>query len=531
MTDANTIHRTDPHLIRANADKEQAARDLLRAWRRAATATAADQWVRFHKNGETAFRRNLSAQQEAAVPPLHAAKAELGAARMQMVRYQAVGTLRSYIENRANDFRDIVERSTLDDETRHQLHIVNRTRMWFHVHAPVVMRETGEEIPTGVRRLARAIMRHVLKRHRRPSFRRCNAVIDRRGATLAPARDATAFPLWVRLSTLETGRRIELPLARNPHHEARCGERCATVQLNERADGRLTVGVVTDVTEAFAETRTAYTPLRDVLALDFGLETLIATNEGDLLGRGFLRQLEKYDRRITTIARHRQRAGLRPRDSERYRRYVAKLQGFVRTEISRILNRLVLTKRPEHIVVERLDFRMPGLSRRLNRILTRCGRKVVREKLQDLEERYGVTHAEINPAYTSQECDACGYVSRSNRPDRATFRCERCGYTCHADVGAARVLRERRSHPDLADPRRSPRRVLDGLRTRGHTVGRAGGRAMPSPGERQPSPSRRRRSPQKGWRGDLIADDAGGSGSALRAGKHPQHVVGFRLSQ
>ena len=39
----------------------------------------------------------------------------------------------------------------------------------------------------------------------------------------------------------------------------------------------------------------------------------------------------------------------------------------------------------EHL--ERLDFRMPGLSRRMNRILTNCGRGVLRAKLQDLEER------------------------------------------------------------------------------------------------------------------------------------------------
>ena len=122
--------------------------------------------------------------------------------------------------------------------------------------------------------------------------------------------------------------------------------------------------MITDVAEPFAEARATYTPLRDNLSIDFGLSTLISTGAGDLMGRDALRHLEKLDQRISTIARHRQKAGLKVR-SPRYNRAVRQLRGWLKTEINRILNRLVLLRKPAHLSVERLDFRMPGLSKRM----------------------------------------------------------------------------------------------------------------------------------------------------------------------
>lgn len=51
----------------------------------------------------------------------------IGAAnRVQMCRWQVVGQLASWLSNRADDFRDAVNGSTLDPDTRHMLHVINR---------------------------------------------------------------------------------------------------------------------------------------------------------------------------------------------------------------------------------------------------------------------------------------------------------------------------------------------------------------------------------------------------------------------
>ena len=53
-------------------------------------------------------------------------------------------------------------------------------------------------------------------------------------------------------------------------------------------------------------------------------------------------------------------------------------------------------------------------------------------KLEGIEVDY------INPAYTSQSCNSCGIINKSNRK-RNLYSC-RCGYKVHADLNAARNI-------------------------------------------------------------------------------------------
>ena len=179
------------------------------------------------------------------------------------------------------------------------------------------------------------------------------------------------------------------------------------------------------------------------MALDFGLRTMFATDGGDLLGRNFLMHLKRYDKRITKLATHRQKSGLKVR-SPRYDYYVQQMRGFLETEVSRVLNRLVEVKQPAHFILEALNFRNPNLSRRMNRLVQNCGRGIVKKKLIALEEELGITHSEVPAAYTSQECHRCGYVDRRNRTGEV-FNCLWCNLKGHSDVNGARTIARRRS--------------------------------------------------------------------------------------
>lgn len=50
----------------------------------------------------------------------------------------------------------------------------------------------------------------------------------------------------------------------------------------------------------------------------------------------------------------------------------------------------------------------------------------------------------VNPRYTSQRCNKCGYIDRENRPKKkkgqSYFKCVKCEYEDHADKNAARNL-------------------------------------------------------------------------------------------
>ena len=49
----------------------------------------------------------------------------------------------------------------------------------------------------------------------------------------------------------------------------------------------------------------------------------------------------------------------------------------------------------------------------------------------------------VDPAYTSQQCSACGYTARNNRRSRDAFECQGCGLALPAVWNAARNIRNR----------------------------------------------------------------------------------------
>lgn len=133
------------------------------------------------------------------------------------------------------------------------------------------------------------------------------------------------------------------------------------------------------------------------------------------------------------------RHGIRPRVSKPYRNLNRRIREYVRNEVNRLLNYLTV-QRIREFVVEKLDFRRTGLSKRLNRILTRAGRGAVKRKLASLTDIHGITVTEVQSAYTSQTCSGCGYSDRRNRSSQKRFVCRFCGRKLLADINAARNI-------------------------------------------------------------------------------------------
>ena len=210
-----------------------------------------------------------------------------------------------------------------------------------------------------------------------------------------------------------------------------------------------------------AQAREAYRPIPGkVVAFDLGLATFLATSDGDLLGRGWMDKIERWDQVLLGIARGQQKRGL-PVRTPRYRALTQRLDGFLKTEVFRIVNAWVERVKPEKIVREALDFhRQPQLSKRMNRLLSRFGKRHLEQALQRLEATHGIAVETREAAYSSQQCHRCGYTDEKNRSTQSVFGCRFCGNRCHADVNAARVVRDRRSVAVSPSTRASRRRVL-----------------------------------------------------------------------
>ena len=420
------VFRTDRASQTMNDGKAKKVADFMRDFRAVATAVGAVQWRLFFEKGATNGR----------YPAKHL-NPICGAAPVQMASYQVVEQLDSWISNRANEFIDIVRYSSLPDETRKALYTINRRKAWFN-------REPINDIADDVRRLARSLMRHAMSKHRRPNLSRLSPRLDNRVASVAPASKAKHAGLWASLRLPKRGR-VEVPLHPSDAFTKRGGKLCPIVQLCDERNGSIGVRLVSDIGQTCEATRAAYEPLTESIGVDFGLATLLATDRGDLMGRGLFADLHRLDKQLVGIARHRQRLKEKPRMSARYRRLVERVRGILKTRINMALNDIVKVHRPAVLHVERLNFRLPDLSKRMNRILSNCGRSVFKAKLADLQERFGIVAEEVPAPYTSQECTSCHYVDRRNRRSQSRFECRFCGARKHADVSGACTINARRS--------------------------------------------------------------------------------------
>lgn len=132
-------------------------------------------------------------------------------------------------------------------------------------------------------------------------------------------------------------------------------------------------------------------------------------------------------------------------------------------EVNRAINHLVQPYRPRVLAVETLDFRGSKLGRRMNRLLTNCGRGAVARNLAELKARLGIMVHQVDPAYASHTCSSCGYVASANCKDQA-FRCRFCGIWIHANVNGARNFAKAVSgHP--VDPETDDRIGCSALRS------------------------------------------------------------------
>ncbi|HAX76663.1 MAG TPA: hypothetical protein DCY88_12675 [Cyanobacteria bacterium UBA11372] len=84
-----------------------------------------------------------------------------------------------------------------------------------------------------------------------------------------------------------------------------------------------------------------------------------------------------------------------------------------------------------------------GQSRKvgLNRAISDAGWNELSLKIEDLAAKLGKVAIKVNPRYSSTECRNCGHIDSSNR-DGEKLICSACGFFAHADISAAKNIRE-----------------------------------------------------------------------------------------
>ena len=128
-----------------------------------------------------------------------------------------------------------------------------------------------------------------------------------------------------------------------------------------------------------------------------------------------------------------------------------KAEALARNAIGRALNELVeALPTGASAALERLNVKaMRFKSRLMNRRLRASQLGYLQDKLRFKLDERGLRYRSVQPAYTSQQCSRCGFVSKLNRKSQAEFVCQHCSFACHADVNAALNIAERFSDDEL----------------------------------------------------------------------------------
>ena len=269
-----------------------------------------------------------------------------------------------------------------------------------------------------------------------------------------------AFDFWLRISTLEKGKPVRVPLTlyrRAKEAIAQFPRLCTGVTLNQRK-GRW---YATLVVEKSGQKLSAK---KKVMGIDIGMAAIGTTSTGEQYGQVSEQLAHRVEKKAAHFARKQKlnaclkRKGLPPVNLADH-----KAEAFARNEIGRALNELVNDlPAGSPVALERLNVRdMRFKSRLMNRRLRASQLGYVKDKLRFKLDERGIRYRSVQPAYTSQQCSRCGFVSELNRKTQAEFVCQHCGFVCHADVNAARNIAERFGDDELNQlPFRNVKAVL-----------------------------------------------------------------------
>lgn len=181
-----------------------------------------------------------------------------------------------------------------------------------------------------------------------------------------------------------------------------------------------------------------------VLGVDLGLHALYKDSEG---GEYRYPRVQRVRRRYAYDRRTLQEKGTRSAH-RRLKAIGRREERFIRDVDHRAAKRLADTPGIGVMAFEDLT-----RIRRLARKGTRTGRKrrnmLNQWPFSQLQEfttykaaAKGIQVVTVDPVYTSQRCNRCGYVDKGNR-DRARFDCLNCGHSDDADHNAALNIRDR----------------------------------------------------------------------------------------
>ena len=492
----STLFRSYELNHKANPSKVDALFELYQVYQKEYKFHIKQYWNLFLKN-------NIKNNKFSHLGSTKHIKTQLNASYLQVLLSQSCASLNNYIANIETKFNHFIQNSFIKDKSLlHKLRTINSKHAWLNQsveYYPELTQNITDDFGSLITvkfkqltwidkeslRLAKKIFNYIIEKQkvRFPNLNKPRLIIDDRLYSLEKSKTST-FDYWLRITALNKGKRLAIPINKNTYFALANGDLGKTIELNfnqyhygfiqhkhnslsnskKNKSKHTTVGKFNKVNnqvrfifnkkielEEYFKDKNYQNITKDkTVAFDLGLCNFIATSDGQLFGQYWLDKLKQYDKKITDLLSVRQQCLTNHNKknptkkisikSKRYNGLINQVRGFIKTETNRILNQYFdKNQNIETVVIEKLRFSSPELSRRLNRIVQNFGYNLFKTKLEELSLFYGFKIEELNPAYTSQECHVCGYTDKNNRPNQSVFKCLCCGQISNADVQSSRT--------------------------------------------------------------------------------------------
>lgn len=235
------------------------------------------------------------------------------------------------------------------------------------------------------------------------------------------------------------GRLRNVRIVGNPGHLALLRSRTAIGETDLlHRDGVWLLHAVVENPEAAQQD-----PANGFLGVDLGIVNIATTSDGDRFSGARLNRYRKRQQRIRKRLQAKKTSSARRLLKKRHRKE-ARFAADVNHRISKtIVAEAERTGRGIAVeeltgIRDRVRLRKPQRATLHSWAFAQLG-----QFLTYKAQQAGVVLAQVDPAYTSQTCHACGHVDKRNRRSQAVFHCGRCDFVGHADHNAAHNIAAR----------------------------------------------------------------------------------------
>lgn len=179
-----------------------------------------------------------------------------------------------------------------------------------------------------------------------------------------------------------------------------------------------------------------------ILGIDRGVSNIAVCSDGQFFGASQIKNVRCKYRRL--------RAKLQSKGTKSARRLLKWMSGKERrfqTDVNHCISKSIVNKPFTVFVLEDLSGIRPnkkeGTSRsKQNFWLSNWSFFQLEQFIEYKAESLGKVMLKIDPAYTSQECSACGEVNKNSR-NGLKYKCKSCGFELNSDLNAARNIANR----------------------------------------------------------------------------------------